>query len=416
MDTSLPFTAVSPTDSFIGGPSVEDYVEDCIEQGLVHTIHTSERKAFRSCRQRWYWAYILDLHTTESIRALEFGTAYHHAMEVFYDPETWHLDKYVLARHAIERFRAFTIETYKGFVAKGLADDRLAADFEDRITSGTAMLEHYFEAIAPITDTFEPVKIEIPFEVAIRDPEGKYLLCKCARCLDRANSAGDDIGFGLPVTIGGRLDVLARDNETGELGILDWKTAGVLMKDEELDFLDLDDQISTYLLAMHKLGVPARVFWYHEQWKAAPVPPEPYAGGRTIKGRKYQANKALPTTYDIYFETISEGDPAGLAAGAYNEYLDWLKREGPQFYQRTAVRRNDEQLRRTEDAIYLEYLDMVSERIYISPERKKCNWCHFFEPCLGKQRGERYQHALNTLYVRGGRELSNDANLPKEAK
>lgn len=400
---------------------VEDYVHAQIEAGLVHTIHVSERRAFRSCRLRWSWAYAEDLHSSESIRALEFGLAYHHAMEIFYDPITWHLDKSVLAEHAIAAFKRYTIQTRDRFRKMGSATDLLEADFEDRLTSGEAMLRHYFTEVAPVTDTFEPVKVEIAFEVPLLDPESKYILCKCQRCFERQTGRTNpnvleylfpDMWPGLPVTIGGRLDLLARDLETGELGVLDWKTAAALMQDNELDFLELDDQISTYLLAMHKLDIPARQFWYHEQRKASPDRPEPLT--RKYKGRMYQASKDLATSLELYLETIQEGDPAGFAAGAYTEYLEWLETEGPRFYQRTTVRRNDQQLRATERHIYDEYVDMVTARIYPNPSRKQCSWCNFFTPCLSKQRGEPYQHALNTLYVKGGRELSNDMNQPKK--
>lgn len=417
MTTGPPVTSYPGDHVLATGQVVEDYVHDCIEAGLVHTIHVSERRAFRSCRQRWAWAYVDDLHSLESVRALEFGQAYHHAMEKFYDPATWHLDKQVLAEHAIAEYKRFTNETFKRFQAAGMADERLVEDFADRLVSGEKMLRHYFAEIAPITDTFEPVEVEIAFEVPLLDPDGNYLLCKCDRCHQRAtNALGESVTsdewFGLPVTIGGRLDLLARDIETGELGVLDWKTAATLMTDNEIDFLELDDQISTYLLAMHKLGIPARVFWYHEQRKVSPVPPEPLT--RKYRGRMYQASKDLPTSYDLYLETVEEGDPAGVAAGAYDDYLAWLKAEGPQFYQRVTVRRNDEHLRATERHIYDEFLDMLSGRVYPNPTRKQCSWCNFFDPCLDKQRGAPYQHALNTMYVKGGRELSNDANLPKE--
>jgi hypothetical protein len=427
MESSLPFSAYAPgtelprpTANNPHAQYIEEYVDDCIDAGLVHTIHVSERKAFKSCRQRWDWAYREDLHSTDSIRALEFGLAYHHAMEKFYDPATWHLDKQVLAEHAIAEFRRYTEATYARLIGRGpfFAPDhaRLKEDFADRLVTGESMLRHYFDAVAPETDTFEPLKVEIAFEVALLDPDGNYLLCRCDRCwarqkYDKNCPAHKSQWLGLPVTLGGRLDWLGKDLETAELGVGDWKTTAALMTDVELDTLDLDEQISTYLLAMHKLGVPAREFWYHEQKKVSPVPPEPLT--RKYKGRMYQASKDLPTTYEMYYETVAEGDPAGLAAGAYDEYLDWLKTEGPKFYQRTVVTRNDEQLRQTEHAIYLEYLDMLSGRIYISPDRRKCSWCNFFSPCLGKQRGEPYQHALNTLFIKGGRELSNDKNAPK---
>lgn len=421
--TELPFETYFADDN-IGLATlvpVEDYVNDCIDAGLVHTIHVSERRAFRSCRQRWQWAYEKDYHSAESVRALEFGTAYHYAMEVFYAPETWHLDKDVLAEHAIAGFKRNTIETRDRFRKLGSLTGLLEADFEDRLASGEAMLRHYFTEVAPVTDTFRPIKVEVAFEVPLLDPDGKYILCKCDRCKQRqfgydvANPekhSDPDGWLGLPVTIGGRLDALGEDLETSELGVLDWKTAQTLMQDNELDFLELDDQISTYLLAMHKLGIPARQFWYHEQRKASPDRPEPL--GRKYRGRMYQASKDLPTSYELYYETVAEGDPAGLAAGAYNDYLEWLKTEGPRFYQRTTLRRNDHQLQQTELAIYHEYVDMIRNEVYISPEKKKCSWCNFFDPCLAMQKGNPYQHILNTVYVKGGRELSNDKNAPKE--
>lgn len=421
MPSELPFTAYPVdhllTNALIDGRKteyVQDYVDRMIDAGLVHTIHVSERRAFRNCRQRWQWAYAEDLHGTDSIRALEFGLAYHHAMEKFYDPETWHLDKMVLAEHAIAEFKRYTIDTYDKFVRRGMSDDRLTADFEDRLVSGEQMLRHYFNEVAPETDTFVPLKVEIAFEVPLLDPDGNYLLCKCDRCKVRYINQ-EKVTYdwpGLPVTIGGRLDALVRDTETGELMVLDWKTAATLMLEKELDFLEMDDQISTYLLAMHKLGMNARRFIYHEERKAAPQPPEPLT--KKYRGRMYQASKDLPTSYDVYYETVAEGDPAGLAMGAYDDYLKWLKDEGPKFYQRTIVGRNDAQLRSTEHFIYLEYLDMLSGRIYPNQSRKQCSWCNFFEPCLGKQRGEPYEHSLKTLYVKGGRELSNDKNQPKE--
>src|ERR1041384_1462809 len=184
MTEGLPFTAYAPG-TRLPRNSTAQYIEDYVEAGLVHTIHVSERRAFRSCRQRWSWAYEDDLHSIESIRALEFGSAYHRAMEVFYDPATWHLDKFVLQEHAIAEFKTFTQDTQARFQKLGMVDERLLADFDDRLSSGEAMLRHYFAAIAPITDTFEPVEIEIAFEVPLLDPDGNYLLCKCDRCRAR---------------------------------------------------------------------------------------------------------------------------------------------------------------------------------------------------------------------------------------
>lgn len=417
---ALPFDVFAPGDLVPSGMTAELFAEEMIEKGLVHTIHVSERRAFRSCRQRWAWAYGEDLHSNESIRALEFGQAYHHAMEIYYDPQTWHIDHEIRVEHAIGEYKRFTVDTYAKFVQQGIATDRLAEDFEDRLTSGESMLRHYFAETAPLTDDFDPIEVEIAFEVALLDPDGNLIFCRCDRCWERQKmSEGKrrmprkEYWLGLPVTIGGRLDALVRRKDTGELAVLDWKTAAQLMSEVEIDFLELDDQISTYLLAMNKLGVAATQFIYHEQRKASPERPEPL--NKPYRGRKYQASKDLPTSYELYRETVEEGDPAGVAAGAYDDYFRWLQESGPTYHQRTIVQRNGAQLAATEQHIYLEYVDMLSGRIYPNPSRKQCSWCAFFSPCLGKQRGERYQHALDTMFVKGGRNLSNDGNLPKAA-
>jgi hypothetical protein len=56
---------------------------------LCHEIHTSERKSFRACRRRWDWLFRGHYYPVETAKPLEFGIAYHKAMEVWYNPDTW---------------------------------------------------------------------------------------------------------------------------------------------------------------------------------------------------------------------------------------------------------------------------------------------------------------------------------------
>lgn len=79
-------------------------MEDFIELELVHEIHTSGRRAFRQCRRKWDWAFNKAYYPKRTAKPLEFGVAYHNAMEVYYDPKTWNDDPTKRIILAIKRF------------------------------------------------------------------------------------------------------------------------------------------------------------------------------------------------------------------------------------------------------------------------------------------------------------------------
>src|SRR3954465_12983134 len=56
---------------------------------LSHEIHTSEIRSFLGCRRRWNWAYRERIVPEISARPLQFGIAFHIAMETFYNPHFW---------------------------------------------------------------------------------------------------------------------------------------------------------------------------------------------------------------------------------------------------------------------------------------------------------------------------------------
>src|SRR5690348_5344256 len=62
-------------------------VDDYIELGLTHQLHTSERMSRRGCRRRWDWVFHGMYYPTITAKPLEFGVAYHKAMETLYDPD-----------------------------------------------------------------------------------------------------------------------------------------------------------------------------------------------------------------------------------------------------------------------------------------------------------------------------------------
>ena len=401
-------------------------VNDYIALKLTHSLHTSERLSFRGCRRRHHWLFVDGWYPTTTPKPLEFGSAFHKGLESWYDPELWNKDAETRLTLAELAFTNETLQHKHKFLQNndGQIDPEVEADYDERIGLGQGMLRYHCTKVSPRLDQqFRPIRVEIEFEVPVTSPEGGQLWCKCVNCQNmwRNSETGardhddwckqqDLIGAdgkrvvgdaltkwywkhwrGLPVTYGGRIDCLVED-EYGRLWLVDWKTAARLSGQEEGDSPDeyilLDDQITSYCWALWTLGIPIAGFIHHEIKKAFPIEPEPNKTQR--KGCWYSVNKQQNTDYHLYLETISEGDPGGLASGAYDEFLAWLKEEGPRYYSRKQVTRSEDELRNAGHNIYLEALDITDPnlRVYPSPGRFACTFCAFRQPCIGMNRNE----------------------------
>lgn len=417
-------------------PSVAhpENVDELINAGLVHSVHTSERRSYRGCRRRWSWIFRERYYPLVTPKPLEFGVAFHAAMEKFYSPETWH-DKETAAALAQAAFVQTCKEQYQNYLKlnKGNIDPAAKEDYDNRIKLGLGMIRYYTKWVSPFEDTnFKPIKVEIEFEVPIRDPNGDYVWCKCSQCWQRFANwflANKPSGYpadwvegirptleetidwdyetyrlwqGLPVTYGGRIDMVAED-ELGRYWIFDWKTAAQL-SDSTGDHLLLDDQITSYCWALWSIGIPVVGFVYAEIKKAIPEEPEPNKTQRL--GRWYSVNKQMNTTYEMYYQTVAENDPQALAAGAYDDFLEYLKSpDGPKYHARHQIFRSDTELSNAGYNIWQEATEMISPdlAIYPAPGRFSCSFCAFQDPCLAKNRGEDYQYALDTMFEKRAR-------------
>lgn len=396
---------------------------DYLKTGLFHTIHTSERRSFRSCRRRWDWAYRLMYYPRVTPQPLEFGVAFHTAMEIFYDPETWQQPIEVRQGLALVKFKSVCEEQLASFRRlNGEPETTVIDDYKARIVLGLNMIRHYTEHVSVVTDVgFTPVAVEHPFEVPVTDPDtGEALWCKCERCWKRwrASQAGvkhhDELQVklndrldnyreehwkGLPVSYGGRCDMIAQD-ELGRLWIYDWKTtARILDEDAQSSFLALDDQIASYVWALRLVGLPIAGFVYVEIKKDYPQVPEQLS--RLYKGRKFSTSKTFLTTPDIYRRHVAEHDPVAYAEGAYDEHIAWLKRDGVKFHQRHQIHKNDHEVDEIARNIFLEAQDIVGEpRVYPQPGRFSCTSCLYRQACIGKNQGEDYLYTLDSTFER----------------
>jgi hypothetical protein len=408
------------------------WVNWCIDHSLVHEIHTSERRSFRGCRRRWDWLFRDNLYPLTTAKPLEFGVAFHEAMETYYDPEKAEFPVEVRAALAIEAFKEKCeaqrkkAEEYWG----GSLDPSIEADYNERVELGVGMLRYYTQKVAPTWDYgWTTEKVEVSFMLPIPHPDtGDYIYCTCDLCWEKwekfqlksieppektGDSHVDSILFrsyaedlstiprsrtdwnGLPVTYAGRLDVLARD-ANGDLWVVDWKTAAQIPDDHY--WLDLDDQVGSYPWALNRLGIPVRGFVYVEIKKAFPEPPKENASRR--KGCKFSVSRSQNTTYEDYFAYVMEHDAEAVVEGHYEEFFAWLKENPTKFFERHVIYHSPERMAAIERNIGQEALDMIDPglRIYPSPGRFACGGCAFRQPCLEKDAGGDYQYYLDTMY------------------
>lgn len=413
-------------------------VNDLIQNRLVHEVHTSERRSFRGCRRRWHWIFQEFYYPQVTAKPLEFGVAFHNAMEVLYDPDRWKWDREIVKNAAIQKFVATCEEQKKRYLqvngTQYISNEETEEDYNERVELGKGMLEYYVNDVAPkYDDGWTPLKVEVEFVVPIQNPDtGEYLFCTCVRCqktqyeywlqnmdefykyfedreqpalhvLDWNRMIQDGTWVGLPVVLAGRIDLLAEDQH-GHYWIVDWKTTARLARGDASgqdrdEFLDLDDQIGSYVMALRrKLGLNVRGFVYVELKKAFPEPPVRNKSMRL--GRMYSVNKNQNVDYDTYLETVKENDAEAYEAGLYDEFLEMLKNEGVNFHARYQVMKTDAELEEIERNLFYEAADMTDPnlRIYPAAGRFSCGFCAFRQPCLERNRQGDHQYMLDTLF------------------
>lgn len=380
----------------------------------THEIHTSEIRSFQGCRRRWDWAYREGIVPDQSAKPLQFGIAFHIAMEVFYDPASWSdTTPEEKTKRAVDAFIHSCEEQRAEFLKKTGQTLLLEADKDDyteRIDLGIGMLEWYGKQVHPKEDTwFKPVMVEVPFQVPICNPvTGESLRCHSPLVDNEENRARQDQfgeglrtcgqvhGYGAVVTYDGRIDAIMQDIHNGGYFIWDHKSAAQIRKNDRL--LHLDPQVNGYTWAAYsELGIDIRGFLYVEYRKDFPRPPKMLS--RQYKGRHFSTNKTEPTDFEQFTQTVQRFHPQGLQQGLYDEYIAFLQSdEAPVFHKRFPIIKTRRNLKSVGEQIYLIARDMIDTAlpIYPNPGHFSCSGCAYYDPCLAKTLGEDYRHALNS--------------------
>lgn len=370
---------------------------------MPHEIHTSERRSFRGCRRRWNWAYRDGFMPEDKPKPLEFGIAFHKAMEVLYDPQLWQEttfeDRLTRAIIVFENECLRQREEFLRITNQQNLDEAQGDDYQERIELGIGMLKHYVRDVqARFDGWFKPVATEISFEVPIGDPdsEDETLVCRNSPACGQEH---DNYGPDSHVVYAGRIDLLVEDIRYGGYYILDWKTASSLSASEE--FLQLDDQIASYCWALSlQLGLDVRGFIYSEIRKD--FPREPKVLKRVTKGCSFSTAKTQSTNIATFVPHVKEHDPIAYDEGKYDEYIAYLKSiEEGQYHQRFVIVKSTTELKNIGRNISLETADMVDPKLRIYPSVGKfmCSNCAFRQPCLGMFMEEDVNYQFETNFV-----------------
>lgn len=350
---------------------------------MKHVVRTSDRIQYKRCR-RSYDLGGIDRANFVPLRAskpLEFGTDWHEAMAVYYDPLTWDLLKSPKTREVVQQAaRSAFINANRRRMADakdmndGYLPIEIEEDFNERIELGLGMLENYLRW-APLNDNFTPTHIEVDFEVPIIVPHsgGEQMLCLC---------------HGWPVFYQGRLDGIVKDS-FGWYWILEHKTTGQM---GDTSHLELDEQTGSYAWAVqHMLGIRVLGVIYSEALKDVPHPPQELV--RPREGRNFSVNKQSNTTYELALDTLVK---AKEDISLYADFLEFLKLQGNKFFKRSQVHRNQHELEDIGDRIFYEASEMLSEDtvMYPNPGRFNCSFCAFRQVCIAMNDGSDYKFLL----------------------
>jgi PD-(D/E)XK nuclease superfamily protein len=373
---------------------------------LVHEIHASEVKAFLQCRQHWDWKYRDRWEPNKTPKPLEFGRAWHAALAELYSPARWGTrTKLQLYKDALGVFIAeceLQQDEYLHRTGRSVLEPEAQEDYADRRLLGRSMLENLVRSLD--VDKYKPIAVEQEYFVPLRG-----LYCNCRRCLQKWNEA--NVAFahnsglnpgawtsGLPVVFGCRIDAIFEDKHNS-LWVVDHKSAAQLLSEVEADYLQIDLQLALYLWAIsQQLDVAACGAIYNQFRKAYPKPPKLLQ--HSPEGRLYSVNRMQLTDHHTALRTFKQ-DKWAYTRGLYDEYLEWLKLEGKDYFKQFKIFKTAEQLEVAKDNLYLVVAEMLANNLEILPNPSKmvCNRCDFFGPCLSNQSGHNYMEELTVSYT-----------------
>lgn len=411
-------------------------------------IHTSDRGTFKHCRRQWEWSSPARRNLVRKVRIhgvimhFWFGTGIHYALQCYYSPvlkqdpvkvfESWfntEWDGGYVHYNDLEQYADrdprpagpdTMIDPHTGdtvpsmWFVKGLSELLPDPDeelFMEHKALGIGMLNYYKEYAAR-EDNFRVVNVEHTFSVPVTDPNGDILKWQDTRVMPNwwiVDKWEEKNGLTKEVHARGRMDAVIQDNETGQYGIIDHKTASSI-NDDYFRSLDLDEQCTTYLWAAEREAEiydleykKVNFIVYNVLRKAYPKPPTMTSRGIPSIDRQKES-----TTARLFEKCIKDNGLQMVldTSTPLQSYYEYLMEMGDKlFIQRGApgfpyVTRNAAQRASAGRRLYYEAMDMLDNpRIYPNPTKNySCLNCVFRQPCIAAEDGSDYEGMLEDSY------------------
>lgn len=351
-------------------------------------LRTSERKDFKRCPQRWWWAWREGYRNLgPDADALWFGTGWHLVLAHWYKGPG-------LRRGAqpLKVWRDFVGEQRR-FIRTNFADNVNYKEdtYIEAGKLGEAMLENYFDTYGK-DETWWVIEPEHSGEVIIPTIDGKGHLIKY--CFT--------------------YDLVYRDLRTEDIWLGEHKTA----KSINLLHLPLDDQAGSYsavatteLRAAGKLGPKENIqgIMYNFARKSAPDDrprdAEGMAHNKPVKAHYIEAlgNAGIPpgnyakATIETMSKLAADNNITVLGEISLNQPAKLLIREP---VVRSRKERNQQIVRIQNEATAMQMMRSGEIPLYKNPT-KDCSWdCNFFNACILHEQGGDFDEFLHSAYRR----------------
>lgn len=321
-----------------------------------YSIHISDVRTYKTCRQRWYYSSPLRLNLERKTPkvALWVGGLAHVGLEALYDSSPMSLEA--------------CLSAYDQWVNKELEDLKHATNYEQLTDIATLMrgvLVHY-HSWACKHDNFRVIDSEVPF---------KFPLPHIGR---NVFFEGTTDGF-----------VQRKDKK---YWLLEHKTTS---RYPDPKALFLDDQCRAYPWAARVserfVGREPLGMVYTFMFKALPVAP------RVLKSGRLSKDKSTKTTAEIYEQEIVR---QGLEVKQYRDFLAYLRSQPHRFFRRHYIEVSERSLQAFGQQLMNVGEEMVNPTTPIFPTRTwhDCTYCPFELPCQMVSAGFDDKPILNALY------------------
>lgn len=341
----------------------------------VPILRTSERKDFKRCQARWWWAWREGLQAKAPSTPLWFGAVTHSALEHWYVPGRKR------GIHPAETFAELAEEGAHAIKVADATEEQLA-EYEDARELGVHLMEEYVKEYGT-DDHMDIIQSEQTFSLGIPWPEQTLYAVDPEQLL---------------VVYSGKWDAAYRDlADGGKPKLLETKTAKAVM----LSHLSLDDQAGSYWAiatdSLRRMGLigPTERLWgitYNFIRKA-----RPYKGPVDADG--YATNKPLKSHYiaalgpALANEKMKLVELEELARKRKLTVVGERSKSQPlPVFVRHGVHRTSAERRTQLERIQREALQMQLARDGWMPltknPTKDCWWdCRFFNMCELQERG-----------------------------